>query len=691
MVVAANKVRRETREGIAVLYIENPPLATLSSDVRTALLDAVQECLNDDAVTGIVIAGTGDVFAAGASASEATDTDAPSLATLCDVIEASEKPVVAAIEGACLGGGLELALAAHLRVAHPASRLGSPEITVGLVPRAGGTQRLPKVVGGVAALKLLLSGRAVTGESALKLGLADVLSRGGVVDDAVTAAARLAASGGEVRRSSERRDRLGEGTAFLEAVAAHRQAAAQSALEAPGRLIECVEAALLLPFEIGRGLEEAAYEDLVNSEHSKSLRHIFAAERQLQAASRWEGRVDSRPLKSVGVAGARSEAAELAVLCLDAGFQVTIAEASDEALEGGVSRIIEHYDARVSSGKMTEEAVEQVLDRMNAVSGYATLTDSDIVVAPSSRTGRERVSELDGVMRAGAVLALGTEGADPNELARDSGRPSDVVSMRFPFGMRRNRLVEFSSLDPTSPKAAATARAFLRKLDRLMVDVAPSSMGIGTRLAEALHAAADLCLEDGARISQIDAALRDWGIPYGSFQARDLAGLRRVAGPVGCEGQRGGGLDEALLAAGRSGIAVGRGYYVYRQRGKPGSEDPEVQEMVEADRLAKGVRPRSLSDGEVRKRCVAAMAGVGAQVLGEELVRRPADIDMIAVHGMGFARRTGGVMFAADLMGLQEVQKVLSDMAQVSSRIVAPPAVLNDLVRSEKRFGDLNE
>ena len=689
-VTPADKVRRELRAGVAVVTIDNPPLATLTAEVRTGLLREFQAALVDEAARAIVIVGSGAVFAAGASASESDDGGAPDLAMLCDSIEASEKPVVAAIQGSALGGGLELALAAHARVVNAASRLGSPEITVGLLPRAGGTQRLPKVVGGVAALKMLLSGRAVSGESAIKLGLADVLAEGDPLDAAISAARRLADSKGDLRRSSTRRDRLGEGTAFLEAVAEHRKIAAQSPLEAPSRLIECVEAALLLPYDIGRGLEQAAYEDLVQSEHSRSLRHIFAAERQLQAATRWEGRVESRPIKSVAVVGAQNEGAELAVLCLDAGFDLTVAENSDEALERGVSRIIEHYDARVSAGKMNEDAVEQTLDRMHAVSGFRTLIESDIVIDPSATLSGDRVSLLDTSMRAGSVLAVATEGKDINAIAETTERPNDVIGLRFAFGLRRNRLVEFAAPGGASPKAVATARALMRKIDRLILDVQPSEEGVATRLAEAMHAAADMCVEDGARVGQVDAALRDWGIPFGSFSLRDIIGLASRATRVGAEGQRGGGLDRALIAAGRLGFSTGRGYYLYLQRGKPGSEDPDVSAMAEADRRAKGIRPRTLSDGEVRMRCVAAMAGAGAQMLAGGIVRRPADIDMVAVHSLGFARRTGGVMFAADLMGLEEVQKKLLEMSQISSRIAPPPAMIQDLIRSEKCFDDLN-
>ena len=458
-VVSANNVRRVRRGDVLILTVDNPPLGALTSGVRTNLLDEIEAAEADESVRGIVLSGVGNVFATGASVAEDDDPDAPDVVSLCDRVEACTKPVVAAIQGAALGGGLELAMAAHVRVVHPNSRLGSPEITVGLVPRAGGTQRLPKLVGGIAALKMLLSGRAVSGENAQRLGLADQVVQGEVVDHAVATVRSLINSKGDVRRSSERRDRLGEGTAFLEVVAEHKKVAANSPLEAPSRLIECVEAALLLPYEVGRGLEQAAFDDLVESEHSKSLRHIFAAERQLQAATKWEGRVASRPLKSVAIVGAQAESAELVVLCLDAGFEVTVAEDSDEALEQGVARIIEHFDARVAAGKTTEEAVETILDRMHAVSGFRTLIDADIVVDPSAKASKSRVKALDAAMRTGAVLALGVEGVAIEKVASATDRPQDIVGLRFATGLRMNRLVELSAPKDAGPKALATARA----------------------------------------------------------------------------------------------------------------------------------------------------------------------------------------------------------------------------------------
>ena len=482
----ADKVRSECRENVLVITIENPPTAALSGDVRKRLMEEVEKADDDRSISAVVITGGVGMFATGAGLAEEVSDDTPTLGALCDRIEASSKPVVAAIGGPALGGGLEIALATHMRVATPTARLGAPDITLGVLPNAGGTQRLPKVIGGVAALKLLLSGRAVAGEVARKLGLVDVLESTDLIAAAVAHAERLAESGGELRRSSARRDRLGEGTDFLEAVATHRRAAEASPLDAPIRMIECVEAALLLPYEIGRGMEEAAFDDLVNSEHSKSLRHIFAAERRLQAATKWEGRTPSRALDSVAVISAKGIGSELVVQCLDAGFNVMVADANDEALEAGVSRVIGHYDARIANQQITEEEVEDILDRMQAVSGFNTLPDADVVIDPSQVLTKERLATLDAAMKAGAVLMVGGERVPMDKVAALTGREADVVGLRFYPGMKKNRLVEMSIGDNTGAKAVATARAFARKIDRLILEVAPAKEAIGTRIVESL-------------------------------------------------------------------------------------------------------------------------------------------------------------------------------------------------------------
>ena len=675
---------------VAVIVIDNPPNGVLTPTVRATLHREVLAACDDPDVRALVITGRDGAFAMGtgidAAPALADVPDAPSLGDLCDMIEACAKPVVAAITGAALGNGLELALAAHVRVAGPGARLGAPEITIGIVPGSGGTQRLPKVVGGLAALKMLLSGRAVNGASALKLGLVDRLEDSDVLAAAIDEARARADSGAPLVKSSERRDRLGEGQAFLEAVAEHRRIAEASPLDAPLRLIECVEAALLLPYEIGRGLEISAFEDLVDSDHSRALRHVFSADRRLVAASAVVGRTPSRSLGSIGLIGGKGIGSEIAVACLDAGFSVTVAERSDEALEAGVMRIIEHYDARVAAGKMKEDAVEATLDRMNAVCGFRTLADADVVIDPGPSVSKALISELDAVLKAGAVLATGSEHVDVATLAQATRRPSEVVGFRLYPGMQRNRLAEVIPSAASSLRAIATVRALARKLDRLIVETGPGPVGIGQRLAEALHTAADLCAENGASISQVDAALQDWGIPMGSFSWRDTEGLIRSKPRRAAEDD----LTSGLVEAGRLGRVNGRGFYAYRQRGRKGVEDPDVTSFIDAVRRSKGKRARTVTDGEIRMRCVAAMAGAGAQALADGTARGPSDIDMVAIHGHGFARRTGGVMFAADLIGLDEVQKLLTEMAEETPRIALPSPIFKDLIRAGQSFAALD-
>ncbi len=683
----------ETAPGgdVALLFIDNPPSGMISDAVRERLSAELQSAKNDPAINAIVLAGKGGAFAVGTTLEPARkdaddeQVEADDLAALCDRIEATDKPVVAAITGPALGNGLELALAAHARVVSPSSRLGAPEITIGLVPGAGGTQRLPKVVGGLTALKMLLSGRTVDGRVAKKIGLADMLVETDVLDAAIEFARELAFSGTELKRSSKRRDKLGEGNSFLEAVAEHRRQAEASALDAPLRLIECVEAALLLPYDVGRGLEAAAFEDLVDSDHSRALRHVFAAERRLAQTTRERGTGPSRPITNIGLLGARGVGSEIAVACMDAGFSVVLAEANDDALEVGVARIIEHYDAQVAAGKMKEEAAEDTLDRLQASSGYAMLADVDVVIDPGPTITRAQVSDVDAALKAGAIVATGAEQVDVDTVASATKRPGDVVGLRLFAGMRRNRLAEIIPGSGTTPRTIATVQRLARKLDRMVIVTGPGKTGIGQRVEEGLHAAADLCVLEGASMEQVDDVLRDWGLPHGSFAARDLSGLGRTP-RRGLEP----GLGQLVATKGRVGHGVGRGFYSYKNRGTAGEPDPAVDALIGEERQRLNITPRNFADREIRARCLAAMAGAGAELLENGTAARPAEIDMVAIHGLGFARRTGGVMFAADLLGLATVRDLLGEMSAASPRVPEPVEMFDTLIAAKKTFADLN-
>ncbi len=674
----------ERRGGTAVLRVVAPGVRALTPEGRADLFKRIDAAEADNSVTSIVLAGDTATFATGTSLEPASeDEPGPDLAALCDRIEACEKPVVAAISGAALGNGLEIAIAAHSRVVGPDARLGAPAMSIGLVPNGGGTQRLPKLIGGLAALKLLLSGRSVGGKTAVKLELAEELASEDVLSAATARAEAMAASGAPLVRNSERRDKLGQGKGFLEIVAQHRAIARSEGSDAPLRLIECVEAALLLPYDIGRGLEQAAFDDLVVSDHSRALRHVLGSERMVQTRSAASGRVMSRPLSHVGVLGARGLGTEVVVAALDSGLEVTVAELSDAALEDGVTRIIEHYDARVTAGNMTDDAVEATLDRMHAVCGYRTLSAVDLVIDPGPAISKARVRELDAVLKAGALLATASDRVDLARIAGATSRPGDVVSLRLYPGLTRHRAAELSHLPETAANATETARAFARRLGRLIIETGPTSPGVGARLTDALHAAADRLVIEGARIGEVDDTLRAWGLPMGSFAWRDVAGLQRGADYVSS-------VDAQMVAAGRTGRSGGRGYYVYQTRGQPATEDPDVLNIIAEMQREEGISPRVVTASEIRHACISAMAGAGAAMLMDSTASRPLDIDMIAIHGLGFQRRTGGPMFAADLIGLQRVSDTLEKLARADDRIQPPADVFADLIRAKKGFADLN-
>lgn len=668
-----DRVRSETRDGIAVIRILNPPLSALTLSTIEQLHSAAETALGE--ADALVIAGAEARFAIGAVVEGREIETTAALSALAEHLESSERPVVAAIGGPALGGGLELALAAHARVAGGAARFGFPDVTIGLAPGAGGTQRLPRLVGGTAALRLLLSGRSIGAEAALRLGLVDEAVEGDPVEAAVALARRLTAEAAPLPRTRDRRDRLGGGTAFLEAVAEQRRLAERSSLEAPTRIVECVEAALLLPFEVGRGLEEAAYEDLVRSEQTLALRHLGRAERRLRMRTAGQTTSPSRPLDIIGVAGLARGGAALAMACLDAGFEVIAAERNDETLESGVARIMEAFDNRVAAGQLTEDAAEQTLERLRTVAGYRALSAADIVVSTAARPSRRLIEELDSVMKAGAVLAVAAETAPPGAIAETTSRPSDVLGLHLHSGSGRARFAEIAPAPGSGEPALASLRALARRLDLLVVEAGPASTGIAPALIDALHCAADACHADGAGIALIDRTLAGLGITGGSFASRDAEGLEHRARrhPDGPEAR--------LIAAGRGGRRSGKGFYVYPKgpRGA-GAEDAGLREILPA-----GSR-RAPGETEIRARCLAALAGAGARLLASGAALHAADIDVVSVYGLGLARRTGGAMCAAERIGLAEIVARLDDLHARHPRIAAPTDALRALARDGRGF-----
>ena len=687
---------RQTRNGaVLVLSIEAPPVNALGAAVRAGLAEGLDAALTDPAIGAIVICAVGSSFSAGADIREfghPAPQGVPGLPELCNRIEASGKTVIAAIQGAALGGGLELALAAHVRLAGPRARFGLPEVALGLLPGAGGTQRTPRLIGAGPALRLMLTGRPVSAQEALAMGLVDA-----VVEDleqtAVALGADLAADRKPPVRTRDRQDGLQDVVRYQADVAAARTAA-QGRLPAPGRIVDCVEAAMLLPFDRGLVFERAAFEDLAASPESLGLRRAFFAERR--AAVFPEAGARTHPVSHVGLVGLGETGAALAVLLLEAGLRVTAVVKGSGPLEAGLSRVTRLLDDAVAAGRLSDDARAQVQARLLPASDLSALAGCDLVIEALPEDEALKMSvlaDLGRLLRPGAVIATTVSWLDPAVLGSASGRAADVVGLHLCAPAQQMRLAELGVSARTGAEAVATLAALMRRIGKLPVRVGAAAGLVGNRVMAALQTAADLLLEEGAGPYQVDAALQDYGFALGPYRALDLSGLERVwahrrredlAGrPVA-----GGDLADMLAGAGRIGQETGRGYYLHDAKGM--RDDPEVLGLLDELRSAKGLVPRRIGSDEIRLRCLSALANEAAKVLGEGLAQRPSDIDAILVAGYGFPRWQGGPMAWAADRGLLVLRADLRRFAPQAPAFWAVAPLIDDLIRDGRHLDDLD-
>ncbi|WP_105384436.1 3-hydroxyacyl-CoA dehydrogenase NAD-binding domain-containing protein [Neorhizobium alkalisoli] len=640
-------VSTTTRNGVLVVTIDNPPVNATSVDVRSGLAKALAHAETAADVTGVVITGAGRTFIGGADIKEfGKPAKEPTLPAVIEKIEGLSKPIVAALNGAALGGGLEVALACHYRVAAPAAQVGLPEVKLGIVPGAGGTQRLPRLIGIPSALDLITSGRSVKAEEALKLGIIDLVAAEDLVEAAISAASAL---GGKPLRRTGELNIAATDPAEIEKTSAKILAKARGQ-KAPAEAVRLVTSCNR-PLAEGLADERATFLALRDSREAAALRHVFFAERESSKVEGLEG-VEPRPVETIGICGLGLMGSGIAVAALGAGYSVIGLDQTVEAAEKGRERIIGLLERNVASGRLDQAGFEAQKAQLSVTAEDVDLAPCDLVVEAvfdDLAVKTDLFQRLDKVIRPDAVLATNTSYLNPDEIAAATAHPERVIGLHFFSPAHVMRLLEVVRCAKTAPDVLATGLAVAKKLRKLPVVTGVTEGFIGNRIFSAYRREAEFLLEDGALPHEIDAALEDYGFPMGLFAVYDMAGLeiawarRKRQAATRDPSARYVEIADSLCEAGRLGQKAGRGWYAYPD-GKR-TIDPDVTAIIEAARAKKGITPRAFTKEEILERLLSAMAAEGRALLAEGIATRPSDIDLVMINGYGFPAHKGGPMF----------------------------------------------
>ncbi|MFA5663830.1 3-hydroxyacyl-CoA dehydrogenase NAD-binding domain-containing protein [Castellaniella sp.] len=687
---------------ILVATLNNPPVNALNAAVRSGLLAAVDAAEVRPDIQALLLVGAGKNFIAGADIQEfGRPARPPALPDVCLRIESCSKLVVAAIEGVALGGGLEVAMAAHYRIAHEGARLGLPEVNLGLLPGAGGTQRAPRLIGAPAALELILSGKPMLARQALAAGLVDRLSTAGDMRQAgIDYAQALLEAAAPLRRTRT----LTVQTPPEETRQALASASAQLAgkfrgLHSPARIIDAIRASAELPFEAGAKKERAYFLECLETPQRKALVHAFFAERK---AARLPGLKDVAPrrIEHVGVIGGGTMGSGITVALLSAGLAVTLIEQDSDSLARGHARVRDILGAQVSRQRLTGEKRDELLRRLETATTYEALAEVDLVIeAVYEDMGAKQAvfAALDAVCRPGAILASNTSYLDLDQLAASVSRPGDVVGLHFFSPAHVMKLLEVVVPSGTAADVVATAFALARRLGKTPVRAGVCDGFIGNRILRACRQAADYLLADGASPYEIDGAVYRFGYPMGPFRMSDLAGgdigwatRKRLAASRDPQ-LRYVPIADRLCENGWFGQKTGRGWYRYAEGNRTGSEDPDVLAIVEQERRKAGWPARTYSEQDIMRRYLAAMVNESAHILSEGIALRPLDIDVVLLLGYGFPRWRGGPMHYADQTGVARILADVQACAADDPAFWKPAPLLVDLAQRGGTFAELNE
>lgn len=644
------RITYEIRDRVALVGVDHPPVNAASQAVRAGIVAAMARAGSDDGVDAVVLHAHGRTFTAGADIREfGKPPAAPILFEVCFAIEDCPKPVVAAVHGTALGGGCELALAAHARVAAADAKFGQPEVNLGIIPGAGGTQRLPRLVGMLRAIEMNASGKPIGASEARALGLVDAIAEADLLAAAIAHARSLVGT-------PPRRVRDLAVPAFdraeAEAAIAEIEKKARGQIS-PGEAARMTLRAADLPFAEGQAAEREVFLRLVASDEAAALRHVFFAEREVARVAKTDG-VAPRPVTSVGVVGAGTMGAGIAVAFVDAGYAVTVIETTEDFLAKGRERIGEVWGRAVASGRLSEEARAAKLASMTFATDLGALATADLVVEAvfdDREVKRDLFARLSAVVRPDCILATNTSYLDPNDLAAVVARPERFVGLHFFSPANVMRLTEVVDCRATSAETLSTALAVTRRLKKLAVVTGVCEGFVGNRIWARFRREAEYMLEDGALPQEIDAAMEGFGLAMGPFAVFDLSGLdiawslRKRKAATRDPAERYVDIADRLCEAGRFGRKTGRGWYAYPEGKK--TVDPEVTALIEAEAARKGITRRNFTAAEIVDRLVATMAAEGEAILAEGIAARASDIDLVFLNGYGWPARLGGPMFQA--------------------------------------------
>ncbi|MCW7536951.1 3-hydroxyacyl-CoA dehydrogenase NAD-binding domain-containing protein [Aquabacterium sp. A7-Y] len=666
-------VSLSTHGPVAVITMDKPPVNSLGAALRAGIADAVERAAADEQVRAIVLTGTARAFSAGADITEFGTPLAgrdPHLRALIERVEQTQKPVVAAVSGQCLGGGLELAMGCHWRVALADAQLGLPEVKLGLLPGAGGTQRLPRLVGLEVAVNMVVSGNPMSAATLAGTRLIDRIVTGDLVEAAVAFALELLEEGQPIRRVRDLPVQDPQGEAFLQ-FARNTVATTAGPFPAPLKGLEAVGHALTRSFDDGLRLEREAFQALMVTPEARALRHIFIAERAAAAIPGLPEGTAPRAIERVGVVGAGMMGGGITMSFVNAGMPVVLLETTQEALDRGLATIRRNYENSARKGKLDPRQIEPRMALITPTLDDNTLREVDLVIEAVFEDMEVKTAvfrRLDEVCKPGAILASNTSYLNIDRLAGCTGRPSDVIGLHFFSPANVMRLLEIVRGAATAPEVLATCMALARRIGKVAVVAGVCDGFIGNRMLARYGAAALGLVQAGALPQQVDGALQAFGMAMGPFRMGDLAGLdigwaarKRRAAEAG-SGPPGGIVDQ-LCEAGRFGQKTGAGWYRYEAGRREPLPDPLTEQLIQAWRSAQGLVAREVSDEEVVERCIFALVNEGARILEEGIAARASDIDVVYINGYGFPRHRGGPMLYADMVGLPKVVRCLRHFA----------------------------